>query len=157
MLLLNKDDMLRHQLGLKSKPAEALVKKGSRFVIPMPAAGEALIKIREKHRDSFKEIMAEFDRLLDNEFFTISYVKDATTYEWARRLCSEKKDSRDWISPMDALITASAIVDEKCATLYTTDTTLLMDLDVLDDVNEWRLQRNIPKLKIRSVYDVIKQ
>ena len=86
MLLLDKDDMLRTHFDLKRKPADALVRKGHTFAIPMPAVGESIVKIKEKKPDSFMDIMQEFNRLLDKGFLTISYIRSADAYWWAKRL-----------------------------------------------------------------------
>ena len=45
MMLLNKDDMLRSQFGIKKKSAGAIVRRGHTFSIPMPAVAESIIKI----------------------------------------------------------------------------------------------------------------
>ena len=65
-------------------------------------------------------------------------------------------DSRDQISPMDALITGSAIADERCNTLYTTDDTLLMDLQAIDEIDLYREQRGMTKFHVASIFDVLK-
>jgi len=155
MLLLDKDDMLRGQFDLKKKSAIALVRKGHTFAIPMPAVGESIVMIKTKRPDSFMDIMSEFNRLLDKGFFTISYIRSAEAYGWAKALCSEVQDSRDNISPMDALIAGAAIADAGCDTLYTFDTKLLMDLKAIDDANEWRRERHMQDLQIKNLMDVI--
>ena len=52
---------------------------------------------------------------------------------------------------MDALILASALTEPECTTFVTTDTTLLMNSDILELVEEWRSNNDMHELKIVDV------
>ena len=78
---MNGKDSLRKQFNISNKPADVIVKgKNRSFAIPMPAVGETVIKIRDKHKESFIPIMTEFDRLMDKGFFTISYIRSSDAF-----------------------------------------------------------------------------
>lgn len=155
MLLLNPDDHLRRQFDLGNKPAENIVKKNNNFVIPIPALGEAVHKIREKRPKSFQDDMSELDRLIRIGFLTINFIQNPTdTYCWAKKLSSMEDDDRNIISPMDALITATAITDPNSSTLYTMDNILLTNYNITDKINDWREERNMGSLSIQSFISI---
>ncbi len=56
---------------------------------------------------------------------------------------------------MDALIVATAIVDENCKVLYTTDSTLITDTAISEMMGEWRAQNNYDPLTIKDITEII--
>ena len=50
---------------------------------------------------------------------------------------------------------ATAIVDENCKVLYTTDSTLITDTAISEMMDEWRAQNNYDPLTIKDITEII--
>ena len=156
MMLLDPNDNLRRIFNLGTKTAEKILRKNVSFVIPAPALGEAVMKVRDKRPDKFLDDMAELDRLLKTGLLNLSYIHNPTgVYYWAKRLSEMDNDDRDTISPMDALIAGTAIADPDSTTFYTVDS-LLTNSSMWDDVAEWRNDRGMRKISVSGIEDVIR-
>ena len=140
MMFVNRDDSLRKDFDIGSKYAENCVRKNIRSLcVPMPAFGEAICKIRDKSKENAEDSMLEMNRLMDAGFLTVRYLSNPyEIYGLARELSKGVNDPRDAVSPMDALIIASATVDQDCRSFYTTDAKLFTECRVKDTVSEWR-------------------
>lgn len=118
-------DVLRIRNGLGSRKAESMVPRNHpEFRVPMPAVGEAICKIMEKNRPpDAMEAFSELDRLVRNGFIRTAHLDpDEQTFELAGKLVSVgHRDDREKVSAMDALITASSVVDPECSVMYTED------------------------------------
>ena len=80
----------------------------------MPAFGEAICKIRDKSKGNAENAMLEMNRLMDVGFLAVRYLSNPyEIYGLARELSRSVNDQRDAVSPMDALILASATVDQE--------------------------------------------
>ena len=118
----------------------------------MPAFGEAFCKIRDKAEDRIHDVREELDRLINANYIKIRYLRNGTDlFNIAAKLSKKNNDDRNNVSPMDALILASALTEPECTTFVTTDTTLLMNSDILELVEEWRSNNNMHELKIVDV------
>lgn len=145
-------DQLRIQNGLGSRKAESLVPRNHpEFRVPMPAVGEAVCKIMDKNSDEHtQEIFQELERLIKSGFIKISYLKrDASVFNLTSRIMSMKpKDERDSVSAMDALIVASSAIDPDCEIIYTEDSGIAFNWELLQTLNDWRLQRGYSQVSI---------
>lgn len=153
MLFINQYDMLRLHYNLGRKSAEKCVAKNEKqFCIPMPALGEAVYKVHEKCKDDADNVLVELNRLMRSGFLRVRFINNPSkTFQIARQLSSEMDDDRDSISPMDALILATAITEQDCIAFYTTDTKLLLDTHVMDII---RNSRDDLGLQPMHVYDM---
>jgi len=121
-------------------------RRNEMFKIPIPVVGEAFMVMTEKRgyeqrKDAFELLNAliEKDRLKLEGFGYGSEV-----FECARRItdvCSE---------PMDALITATALVDKECRKLYTMDTTLIANEDTINDIGSGVMLSDFQKIEFTS-------
>ena len=159
MLFINPRDMLRRDYDLGTKPAESCVGKNERqFCVPMPALGEAVYKVHEKNGDDADDILKELNRLMKKEFLRIRFINNPSkTFQIARQLSSEMDDDRDSISPMDALILATAITEQDCVAFYTTDTKLISDTRVRDIISESRNDLGFPEMRVCDIDDVLRR
>lgn len=156
MMSVNKDDELRKKIGVGRGDIDSILRNGS-FCIPMVALGESLHMIRQKNPRDYEESLSELNRLLDKEFFETRFLKNPeSTFTIARDLCSFSKDERDSISPMDAIIIASATTDGNCTSLYTSDTRLLSNGVVSEEVDDWRQSHGYGDMSIRNVTELFK-
>lgn len=105
----------------------------------MPALGEVFCKIRDKCKDNSNEVLLTLNKLMDDGYFRTRYISNPyDTFELSKRLSNRRRDSRDLISAMDALILATAIVDPDCTEFYTSDTKLVSDSNVSEIVADYR-------------------
>lgn len=152
MMFIDTKDPLRPE-GTKWKKIENVLKKNvKQIAVPMPAFGEAFCKIRDKAEDRIHDVREELDRLINANYIKIRYLRNGTDlFNIAAKLSKKNNDDRNNVSPMDALILASALTEPECTTFVTTDTTLLMNSDILELVEEWRSNNNMHELKIVDV------
>lgn len=152
----NKDDVLRKDMNVGKGPIESIIRGGS-FCIPMVALGESIHMIREKCREGYMDVLEELMGLLDSGFLETRYISDPdATFTLARKISSVTVDDRDRISPMDALIVASAMTDQTCTALYTSDSRLLSDANVSEAIAEWRESQSYPYMTIHDVSDLFR-
>ena len=158
MLFINQKDMLRRDYNLGTKPAERCVGSNEKqFCVPMPALGEAVYKVHEKFGDDADDILKELNRLMKKDFLRIRFINNPSkTFQIARQLSSEMDDDRDSISPMDALILATAITEQDCIAFYTTDTKLISDTRVHDIISESRDDLGFQGMRICGIDEVLR-
>lgn len=155
-MFVNKNDSLRKVYDISKKPADVLFGK-HKFALPMPAMGELICKTREKQPDHYRDSLDEMCRLIDNEFLNARFLSNATdVYGMAKDLVREPRDSRDRISPMDALILATAVTDQDCESFYTTDSKLIYDARVHEIINEYRDSLGFKKMHVADISDLLK-
>ena len=154
----DRKDSLRKDYEIGSKKIDSLLKNKSECLcIPMPALGEAICMIRRKAKDRSIDVITELYRLIDADVLTVCYLNNAyDTFAIAKELSERVDDDRDWVSPMDAFIAASAVVDGNCTTLYTTDQNLISNYRVSDIIQRWRDKNDYPELQIRDIPDLLK-
>ena len=139
MMLVNENDELRRDFGIRSRDAKRILKCRQQLCIPMPALGEVFCKIRDKCKDNSNEVLLTLNKLMDDGYFRTRYISNPyDTFELSKRLSNRRRDSRDLISAMDALILATAIVDPDCTEFYTSDTKLVSDSNVSEIVADYR-------------------
>ena len=150
--------MLRPHYNLGNKPAESCVAKNEKqFCIPMPALGEAVYKVHEKCGDNADEVLEELNRLIRTNFLRVRFINNPSkTFQIAKQLCSEMKDDRDSIYPMDALILATAITEQDCYALYTTDTKLILDTRVQDVISDSRDELGFQPMHVYDIDDILR-
>ena len=158
MLFINRDDALRRHYNLGKKEAESCVAKNEKqFCIPMPALGEAVYKVHEKCGNHADDVLKELNRLIRNDFLTIRFINNPSkTFQIARQLSSEMNDDRDSISPMDALILATAITEQDCVALYTTYTKLILDTRVKDIISDSRDDLGFQPMRVCDIDDILR-
>ena len=158
-MFIDQKDPLRYGYGIRysSKIESSLISRNRGILcVPMPALGEVICKVKDKCDGRESEIMTELYRLLDNTIH-IRYIRDASdTFGLAKAFSKDVSDDRNRISPMDALITATATVDPDCSVLYTTDSILLSDARVSEIIDDWRCNNEYGSMSIRDVSDIIK-
>ena len=157
-MFIDKRDQLRNE-KIGRKPIEAMLKSSAkRVAVPMPALGEAIHKVREKAKDRSREVFEELNRLLDNGIIEVRFVRNANaTFHIAQELSKDTMDDRDSISPMDALIAASAATDPQCKLFIPNDSRLLLDGNVSEILNNWRSENRLTGLQINDDSKIIKQ
>jgi len=122
------------------------IKRGvrkERYRIPVPVVGEAFLKLNDKRefnvkRDAFKLLE---DLIAKNRIELIAFGRDSTAFGFAKDLmdhCNPTYYQQDFLSPMDALIIADAVIDHECSKIYTNDSMMLMNLSLHEKVNEIR-------------------
>jgi hypothetical protein len=158
MMFADPKDPLRKGYGLgRGKAENMVVRNHGGLSIPMPACGEALCKMRDKCGDRLESVIREFNRLLDAGFLSVSYIRDAgDTFYIAKRLSERTDDSRDWISPMDALIAAAACTDPDCTMLYTSDSSLIADARTSEIIDEYREDNGYGDIRVCDISDLIR-
>jgi hypothetical protein len=116
--------------------------KHEAYKITMPAIGEAFHKINEKRnaarkRDAFKTLE---DLLNRGVIEVVGLGVSRDVFRYAREIMDECGDEypNSKVTPMDALITANAIVDCECVKLYTEDNTLTMNSKLHSIIDEAR-------------------
>lgn len=151
-------DRRRIENHLGSKPAEGCVARNERHLhFPMAAFGEAICKVRDTCRDDIMQTMTEMNRLMDEGFFNVMYISNpSAVFRIAKDLSAGRKDGRDEISPMDALILASAVCEKDCDTFYTSDIKLLRDTNVQEIVCNERMDLGYEPLNIREVVEILR-
>ena len=123
----------------------------------MAAFGEAICKVRDTCRDDIMQTMTEMNRLMDEGFFNVMYISNpSAVFRIAKDLSAGRKDGRDEISPMDALILASAVCEKDCDTFYTSDIKLLRDTNVQEIVCNERMDLGYEPLNIREVVEILR-
>lgn|GEM_PF-1493277 len=151
-----KDDVRRHENREIGRALSG--NKRERYKIGIPVIGEAFSIINMKcqkdikrKRDAFKTL----ENMLDEcvlEIVGLGSTSDAFIY--ARDLMEICTDgyANSALTPMDALITADALIDNECQTIYTKDSNLLMNVELRDKVNEIRenIDASYPKLNFLS-------
>ena len=159
MLFINQRDMLRRVYDLGIKPAESCVGRNEKqFCVPMPALGEAVYKVHEKCGDDAGDILRELNRLMKDGFLRVRFINNPSkTFQIARQLSSEMDDDRGSISPMDALILATAITEQDCVAFYTTDTRLIADTRVRDIISESREDLEFQEMRVCDIDDVLRR
>jgi hypothetical protein len=118
-------------------------RRNEMFKIPIPVVGEAFMVMTEKRgygqrRDAFEllDALIKKDRL---KLWGFGY--DSKVFECAKQItdvCSE---------PMDALITATALVDTECRKLYTMDATLIANEDTINDIGSGVMLSDFQKVE----------
>lgn len=125
----------------------------------MFALGEATYKVREKCRSRAPEVISEMYRLIDTGVLEIRHLDREIAqkaYGLAKQLVDIEGDERDYVSPMDALIVATAVSDPDCSKFYTTDKTLLVSAKISEIINGWCEDNGLPTICISDISDVIK-
>ena len=156
-MFVDRKDSLRRDYNIRDNGIEVSLKKQRpQLALPMPAFGEVLCKVRDKCKDDFETVLDEMNRLIDNGTVIPCYLKNAVdTFRIAKDLSAVMDDDRDQISPMDALIVASAVTNPNCTILYTTDSQLL-SISLPDSAVDWRADNGCKSLAVRSILDIIK-
>ena len=158
ILIIDKDDNHRKVYGCGRKKGEDLFPRNTRFCIPEVVLGEAVMKIMDKRSESFLAAMQEYHRLVGKGFLTVDYIKDPSfVFDLSKKIAREKEDSRDRISPSDALILACAAAEKNCRIFYTSDSKLLTDLSESKAVDDWRLNNGYEKMEISDMDDILKE
>lgn len=158
MIFADRKDSLRKEYQIRAVAIDKLLNNiHPELKIPMPALGETYCMIRGKCKEREKEVFDEMSRLFDKGIVSTAYIGDAeSTFYLAKTFSEEVRDDRDYISPMDALILATAVADEKCQVFYTTDSRLMTNSALAEKIHEWREEHNYPQLKIKEAIDLIK-
>ena len=160
LLLVNRTDSLRTELGIRSrKNGDALVRREhGRFVAPVPALGEVVQMLHLKcGRNDESEAHSELMRMMRSGFMEPRYIRDGeNALMLARHLVADNgHDDRDNVSAMDALVTATAAVDPECDMLYTTDNELRRNERVLETVQDWRYGMGYRMMKIQTLDNIL--
>jgi len=156
-MLADKRDSLRRTYKYRANEIRSSLKKeGGEFAVPMAALGEAIIKIRDKNGIRSEEPLLELHRLLSAEVLKPYYIRNAyDTYQMARDIVRGTDDARDNISPMDALIVASAIAEPMCSTLVTSDKSLISN-DTISRISlDYREEKGYAVLNITDLPSII--
>ncbi len=127
--------------------------------IPMFALSEAIHTIKEKRKEDGLEVVRELYRLIDKGELKVRYFTRDTAlgaFDLAKELISIDGDERDYVSPMDALILATAASDPECSVLYTTDKTLLINAEIYNTIRTWRNDRGYESFRISDISEIIK-
>ncbi len=158
MMFADSKDSLRKDYNLSGRRIDTMLKRHDQLALPMPAFGETICKIRDKTGSNFQTVVSEIDRLIETNVVKTVYMQNASeTYAIAKDLSVSMDDDRDQISPMDALIVASATTDLRCNIFYTTDSRLISDARVSEIVDEWRESREgYCRLSIRGISSILK-
>ena len=158
MMFADSKDSLRKDYNLRGSKIDAMLKRHDQLALPMPAFGETICKIRDKTGSNFQTVVSEIDRLIETNVVKTVYLQKASeTYAIAKDLSVSMDDDRDQISPMDALIVASATTDPCCNIFYTTDSRLISDARVSEIIDEWREDRDgYERLSIRGISSILK-
>ena len=158
LMFSNHRDPLRKYYKIRGNKAEgSLIRNHPELKIPMPALGEVLCIIRDKCSDRSEDVIKEMNRLLDTGIVGTAYIHNANDlFSFANSITKETNDDRDQISPMDALIVATATTNPECSTLYTTDSVLLTNAGISDMIYDWRNNKNYDSLRIRDISEIIK-
>ena len=155
-MFVNKKDSLRKAYGIKGKPIESLF-RSQKFALPMPAMGEMLYKIREKQPNDYRDSIDVLFKLVDSGFIEVRFISNASeVYNLAKKIVEEKGDSRDQISPMDALILATAVADQNCETFYTADAKLITASQTHGLVEKFREELGYEPMDVSDISDLIK-
>ena len=152
-------DRLRNHYNIRQNSGieKSLKKTRPILMIPMPAIGEVFCKIREKSKDS-KGAILEMNRLFDDNIVSPAYLNDGEEiFALAKKISKIMDDDRDQISPMDALIAATAAVDKNCDYLYTTDNMLISNITILDVIKEWRSENGYSQLNITDITEIVRR
>lgn len=156
-MFIDRKDILRRDYNVRDNEIEKSLKKHDQLGLPMPAFGEVICKVRDKCGDNVHVVLKEMNRLMDDGIIVPCYLKNASaTFNIAKELANIVEDDRDQISPMDALIAASATTDPCCTILYTTDIQLITDSRVSDIINDWRDERDYKPLAIRDISNILR-
>ena len=152
-------DALRSRYGIRAGNIESSLRRNhERFMIPVAALGEVISKIRDKKRDRAPEALTEIIRLLDADVVAPLYIRNGyDTYNLAKEMSSSVRDGRDYISPMDALIIASAVTEPVCSAFVTSDKTLASDSKVFLIANEYREQYGYNQFKVKDIDEILKK
>ena len=129
-------------------------KEPSRVQNPHTCGGGGHLQVLEKnHSDESIEAFSELDRLVRNGFIKTTFLEpDERTFNLASKLMSiGRRDDRETVSAMDALITASSTVDPESSTLYTEDQNLLYNGRLREEIDDWRSRNGYPNMSIRSL------
>lgn len=150
--------MLRPHYNLGNKPAESCVAKTEKqFYIPMPALGEVVYKVHEKCGTDADEVLKELNNLMRKDFLKVRFINNpSNTFQIARQLSSEMSDDRDSISPMDALILATAITEQDCTRFYTTDRKLILDTRVGEVISSSRDELGFQPMYVCDMGDILR-
>ena len=154
MLFIDERDVLRRDANMKRGKIDQILGKNKRFCIPMAALGEAVHMVRKKHpgKDKYGPILEELNRLLDSGYLEVRFISDPeATFSLAREISTMYQDPRDRISPMDALIVASAATDQDCVSFYTADSQLISNSNLTGLIYQSRSDAGYNQMKIGSV------
>lgn len=154
MLFIDEGDVLRNAANIRRGKIDHILGRNKRFCIPMVALGETIHMVRSKHpgKDNYGPILEELHRLLDSGFLEVRFINDPeATFRMAREISTMYQDSRDRISPMDALIVASAATDQGCVSLYTADSQLISNSNLSGRIYDWRSDAGYNQMNIESV------
>ena len=151
-------DSLRNDYGIRNNEIEkSLIKNRPNLSMPMPAIGEVFCKIRDKCKGRTDEVLLEMNRLFNSGLISPAYIHDSNDlFPLANVIARKTKDDRDQISTMDALIIAAATMDRNCSVLYTTDSQLIYDAGIANEINDWRDNKKYNPLTIRGVSEILK-
>ena len=151
-------DSLRNDYGIRNNEIErSLIKNHPNLYIPMPAIGEVFCKIRDKCKGRTDEVLLEMNRLFSMGLISPAYIHDSENlFSLANTIAKKTKDDRDQISTMDALIIAAATMDHNCSVLYTTDSQLIFDAGIGNEIDDWRDNKRFNPLAIRGVSEILK-
>lgn len=155
-MFVNKRDTLRKAYGIERKNVESLF-RNQRFALPMPAMGELLYKIREKQPDDYRDSIDNLFKLVDSGFIEVRFISNASkVYDMAKKIVEMKCDSRDRISPMDALIFSTAVADQDCMAFYTADVKLISASQTHGLVDEFREELGYEPMNVADISDIMK-
>ncbi len=123
----------------------------------MPAMGELLCKIREKRPGDYRDSVDELFKLIDSGFIDVRYISNADdVFGMAKAIVSKRCDPRDRISPMDALIIATAAANQDCEVFYSADSKLIADVDTHNIVNDCRKGLGFDSMRVNDISDILK-
>lgn len=163
MMFINRRDSIRRATRTTAiRNVESLFGRSRpRFLVPVPALGETVQKVHDKHRCDGTEMdmYAELVRLMDGGFIEPRYLQHGRDVSrlFNRVMSVRIEDDRDRISPMDALITATAAVDPECGTMYTTDRDLMNNTILKNKVGRWRDENGYSPMQIDNIMDIMRR
>ncbi len=158
-MFIDRKDSARKDMGVRGNDIEKSLKKHNQLAIPMPAFGETICKVMDKCGDDSEEVLSEMHRLIKRGVVIPCYIKpeDASdVFTIAKKLSTIICDDRDKISPMDALIAASATADTRCSTFYTMDSTLLSVSEASEIIDKYRDEKEHSRLEICHIDAILR-
>ena len=108
------------------------------FRVPIPVSGEAFMIMNEERKHSEKrDAFKLFDKLVAKGILElVGFGHGSSVFECAKQImdiCSGLY-TQDRIKPTDALISATALVDEECRKLYTADAILVANENKINEI-----------------------
>lgn len=158
-MFIDRKDSARKDNGIRGNDIEKSLKNHNQLALPMSAFGETICKVMDKCGEDSESVLLEMHRLMKKNVVIPCYIKSeyaSDVFTIAKNLSIIKCDDRDRISPMDALIAASATVDQRCTTFYTMDSTLLSVSEASEIIDGYRDEKDYSHLDICHIDTILR-